>query len=152
MSMVTSSVDSIEELANKLQSDRDLASLLRESLQKAKTTASVELDRDLFEALEWPLSVPDDYIKYLTWFSKWIPQQSSNRAWTAPGTDEQQEVYDHLCHFYWLIDQEVGPNGKIVENNEWFSEWLIRYANLWGSFLDTTESFNNDPIGVTPGK
>jgi phosphatidylserine decarboxylase len=49
-----------------------------------------------------------------------------------------------LCHFYWLIDQDI--KGKIIENDKWFSEWLVDYADLWGTFLDTTESFNNEAL------
>lgn len=139
----TKSTQKIEELRANLEVDNDLANLLTESLQKAKEIADAELDRDLFKALDWPETIPL-YIAYLTEFARWIPQQSTNKAWTAPGTDEQQEVYDHLCHFYWLIDQKVGSNSKIVENNEWFSKWLIGYADAWGSFLDTTESFNQE--------
>ena len=139
----------IEELAQKLELDTDLANLLQESLEKAKAIASVELDSDLFKALDNPKGIPwpDDipsYLTYLTKFAKWKPQQSTDKAWTAPGTDEQQEVYDRLCQFYWLIDQKVGMHCKIVEENEWFSKWLIRYVNFWGSFLDTTESFNHE--------
>jgi len=127
-----------------LKADHDLANLLTESLQKAKALASAELDRDLFDALCWPETIPQ-YAAYLTGFARWIPRQSTDKAWTAPGTDEQQEPYDRLCHFYWLIDQEVGPDGnKIVQNNEWFSKWLIGYANAWGCFLNTTESFNQE--------
>ncbi|HET9258092.1 MAG TPA: phosphatidylserine decarboxylase, partial [Pseudonocardiaceae bacterium] len=74
-----------------------------------------------------------------------IPRESEDPAWA--GTDGQQEVYDRLCHFYWLIDQEVGSTPpRIVENIPWFSEWLIEYARAWGSFLDTTESFNDTTL------
>lgn len=65
-----------------------------------------------------PLDLPT-YVTYRTEFAQWIPQQSDDPAWTEPGTDEQQEVYDRLCHFYWLIDQEVGSEpGRIVENGQ----------------------------------
>jgi len=143
MTTATNSTQQIEELTAKLEVDSDLAKLLTESLQQAKAIANAELDRDLFEALPWPVNIPE-YIAYLSKFARWMPQQSTDKAWKAPGTDEQQEVYDRLCHFYWLIDQKVGPDSKIVENNEWFSKWLIGYADVWGSFLDTTESFNQE--------
>jgi len=133
----------IDELRAKLEVDNDLANLLTESLQKAKVIGETELDRDLFKALNWPETI-QQYFAYLTEFARWMPRQSTDTAWTAPGTDEQQEVYDRLCHFYWLIDQKVGSDSKIVENNEWFSQWLIGYADAWGDFLDTTESFNQE--------
>lgn len=139
------STDVIAELITKLEEDPDLAKQLTESLQLAKTVASAELEPALFKALSWPVS-EQEYVTYLREFAQWIPRQSRDEAWTAPGTDEQQEVYDRLCHFYWLIDQKIGVDGKMVENNEWFSKWLIAYADVWGSFLNTTESFNQEVL------
>jgi phosphatidylserine decarboxylase precursor len=34
----------------------------------------------------------------------------------------------------------------VVENIPWFSEWLVRYADAWGSFLDSTDSFNHEVL------
>ena len=139
----------VEELGAKLEVDNDFATLLTKSLRKARLIGKAELDRDLFKALWWPVDIPK-YLAYLTEFARWKPQQSTDKAWTDPGSDEQQEqqeqqeVYDRLCHFYWLIDQKVGRDRKIVEDNEWFSKWLVGYADVWGSFLDTTESFNQE--------
>ncbi|NNG16344.1 MAG: phosphatidylserine decarboxylase [Gemmatimonadales bacterium] len=78
----------------------------------------------------------------------WAPRQSSNPAWKTPNIPESEEssreVYDRLCHFYWLIDQKVSPNkDTIVQNIPWFSEWLVSYADAWGSYLNTTDSFND---------
>ena len=116
--------------------------LLTQSLNMARNTAREQLDPALFDALAWPTSYPE-YIAYLRDFSRWVPQQSSDPAWKNPNSDEHQEVYDRLCHFYWLIDQGVGANGSVVvEDIPWFSEWLVGYARYWGAFLDTTESFS----------
>ncbi len=140
---MTNSYLIIHELEKKLEADTSLKNTLLLSLQKAKVIGESELDTALFAALDWPESI-DSYLDYLRAFACWIPQQSKDKAWTAPGTDEQQEVYDRLCHFYWLIDQKVDNGKKIVEDNTWFSQWLIRYAAIWGDFLNTTESFNHE--------
>ncbi len=140
----TSSAEVIGQLKEKLKEDPQLRDYLLESLNQANITAQKELDAKLYKALDWPTDEAG-YLKYLTDFSTYIPQQSMDPAWTDPGTDEQQEVYDRLCHFYYLIDQPVGPDDKIiVQNIEWFSDWLITYADLWGSFLNTTDSFNDE--------
>ena len=139
----TTSQNAIDALEKKLKKDKKLNEFLLASLKLAKSVGKANLDKKLFKALDWP-TTDKKYIEYLTWFSQWIPQQSTDPAWTDPGTDEQQEVYDRLCHFYWLIDQEV--NGKILQNNDWFSEWLVDYANLWGTFLDSTDSFNQEVL------
>ncbi len=143
MDYTTASIVVVNELKNRLDQDSELANLLEESLKKARLIAEAELNPELYKALRWPEDIPS-YLEYLEWFANWPPQQSTDPVWTEPGTDEQQEVYDRLCHFYWLIDQKVGPGKRIVENDEWFSQWLIKYADAWGSFLDTTESFNDD--------
>jgi len=138
------SIGAIQRFSLKAKSDGVFNELLMASLIQAKTLGSAKLDTALFEALSWPTTL-DDYIAYLNHFATWAPQQSGDVAWEKPGTDEHQEVYDRLCHFYWLIDQEVGPgNSIIIENSHWFSDWLVDYAQAWGSFLNTTDSFNDE--------
>lgn len=140
------SAQQVDALAARAKTDEDFVALLTASLQQANTNAQAQLDPDLYKALPWPVDI-QEYVAYLTNFSHWIPQQSSDPVWLKPGTDEHQEVYDRLCHFYWLIDQEVGPDKtSIVENVPWFSEWLVNYANTWGDFLNTTDSFNQDVL------
>lgn len=129
--------------------DSDFKKLLVESLNKANDRAKnggdgqPPLDAELYAALSWPTTY-NDYVTFLVEFSQWIPQQTDCDAWLDPDTNEHQEVYDRLCHFYFLINQEVGPDNIIVQDIEWFSKWLIVYANEWGSFLNTTDSFNDD--------
>lgn len=126
-----------------------------------------KLDSTLYHALPlgdmdgWPTTF-DEYAKYLAIYSRWIPHQSDDDAWLNPDwvnpdngvIDEHREVYDYLCWFYWLIDQDLGkdlPNdksidghGTIIENVPWFSKFLEAWAGLWGSFLDTPESFSKE--------
>lgn len=142
------SEDVINDFKSQAQADIDFIALLTESLQKAQTQAQKNLDSKLYDALDWPVDF-DGYVDYLGWFAKWPPHQSTAEAWkpenVPPDKQASQEVYDRLCHFYWLIDQKVGPDSAtIVQNIPWFSDWLVDYANLWGSFLNTTESFNQD--------
>ncbi|MGL4961446.1 MAG: phosphatidylserine decarboxylase [Inquilinus sp.] len=146
MTVIDASTSKINALKSKAEGDDNFLAFLTESLRQARETAQAQLDSDLFRALPWPQDYPA-YVGYLVEFAHWIPRESSDPAWTEPGTDEQQEVYDRLCHFYWLIDQKVGPdNTTIVQNIPWFSEWLIDYARAWGSFLNTTESFNDEAL------
>ncbi len=130
--------------------DTDFVALLEKSLVAADKAAQDALDGPLYAALPycdmaWPTSF-DEYVAYLVEFAHWIPQQSTDPAWLDPTSDkgEHQEVYDHLCFFYWLIDQPVGPNGGVVQDIPWFADFLRDYANLWGDFLDTTASFSDE--------
>ena len=126
----------------------DFTCFLDQSLKQAKNLAEEALSPLLFQALDWPNNL-QEYIDYLTEFSHWIPQQSGDPAWIKPETDEHQEVYDRLCHFYWLVDQSVGLNkGTVVESIPWFSQWLATYARLWGSFLNSTDSFSQEILNT----
>ena len=142
---ISSSYDAIDILRLKLQQDKELSNLLNKSLVQAKILAAESLDPTLYQVLEWPIN-NEEYLDYLTWFARWTPNQSGSEAWKRPGHyDQNQEVYDRLCHFYWLIDQEITVEGSAikseVQNGPWFSKWLVVYANLWGSFLNTPASF-----------
>jgi len=141
MANIKNSVDVINIFVGQAAQRPEFVDLLVTSLTQAKASASKALNADLFAALDWPTSL-EAYVAYLTKFSEWVPQQSGDEIWQQAGTDEHQEVYDRLTHFYYLIDQPV-ECGIIVQNIPWFSEWLVSYADYWGSFLNTTDSFND---------
>lgn len=131
-------------------SDTDFVALLEKSLMAADEAAQGALDPALYAALpyadmEWPTTF-DAYVVFLVEFAHWIPQQSTDPAWLDPTSNigEHQEVYDHLCYFYWLIDQPVGPDGGVIQDILWFADFLVDYVGLWGDFLDTTDSFSED--------
>ncbi|HWU06732.1 MAG TPA: phosphatidylserine decarboxylase [Streptomyces sp.] len=126
--------------------DRGLGTLIEKSLRNAGELAEARLDTDLFEALDWPQSLPD-YYAYLKRFIRWVPRQSDAAAWkkSAPEQRYAREVSDRLAHFFWLIDQKVGDGRTAVaENSDSFRDWLTAFARQWGSFLDTTESFSQE--------
>lgn len=139
----TSTKDAISYITIWLMNDRKLKGLLEESINKAESQAHIKLNKNLYGVLDWPTTA-DEWITYITEFSRWIPNQSSHEGWKDPETGYSQEVYDNLCHFYFLIDQKVGPKeSTIVQNIDGFNDWLVDYANLWGDFLNTQESFND---------
>jgi phosphatidylserine decarboxylase len=138
----------IETFIHMLHENPGMRSELLDSLRVAKETASVQLDPNLYQALEWPLT-EKGYVNYLITFAMWIPQPDPESYWEQPTErDEHQEVYDRLCHFHYLIDQSH------LKDNQQFNEWLVTYSIAWGSFLDTPASFNkhilNKFIELTP--
>ncbi len=164
----------IDELRVQISKDHVLAVALKESLVLADTGAkNGQLNPDLYQALDalydgngWPTN-EDDYCRYLTAFAEVIPSENqvpSHTAWN--NNDEQngysQEIYDRLCHFYWLIDQNIQIDGEEIVlqnyvsgvNDFHFEKWLDDYANAWGDFLntpgsltpETLASFENDPM------
>lgn len=58
-----------------LDRNENLAAQLGRSVAKARELAKVDLDQDLFAALEWPRDL-DGYRSYLERFVRWVP---SNR-------------------------------------------------------------------------
>ena len=130
--------------------DSTFIAQLLESLNKANDLAKDNgLDPQIYDALPlegmngWPTTF-DEYVYYLVVYSRWIPHQSTNPAWvnpTSPIPGEHREVYDYLCWFYWLIDQEL-EDGGVLQDIPWFADFLVDWANMWGRFLDTTDSFN----------
>ena len=136
------SSDVILQLKTKVNECPKLGEAIVRSLNAAKKVSQDILQKDLYDALTWPTTM-EEYYAYLMKMSRWIPNQSGQPAWKIPGNSNggYQEVYDRLCHFYFLID---GPDGtEIAENLPWFREWLVSYAQAWGSFLDSPESFND---------
>jgi len=132
----------IESFVKKAFEDQKFNRLLLQSLQHAKQDAHNNLDSDLFAILSWPLDI-DAYCRYLIAFSQWTPKESKDAVWLIAGTNGHQEIDDRTNHFYWLIDQPVGKDeSTLVENIPWFSEWLVQYAQNWGNYLNTPDSFN----------
>ncbi|MDG3010891.1 phosphatidylserine decarboxylase [Rhodococcus sp. D2-41] len=137
----------IDRLHDVLGGDGRLAVRLELSIRKAHELARAKLDPDLFAALEWPLDLAG-YEAYLKRFVRWVPQQSGGDAWKGqggPADRYSKEVSDRLAHFFWLVDQEVGPKGGTIgKDSAAFRGWLTEFARQWGDFLDTTESFSQE--------
>ncbi|MES1956103.1 phosphatidylserine decarboxylase [Salinisphaera hydrothermalis] len=127
--------------------EQNFVALLEQSLKEARERAAEELREPLFEALTWPTDF-NGYTAYVADFLRWIPYQSDHEAWQNADSDRErhdQEVYDRLCHFFWLIDQNVGDDSSaIIENVDWFRDWLLECARDWGAFLDTPASFSEE--------
>lgn len=136
----------VRDLSALLEQEPKLAQLLEKSLVQARKCAEEDLDRELYEALDWPTEL-DGYSDYLRGFVRWIPREENGAAWKSSAPQERyaQEVSDRLAHFFWLVDQDVdGDGGAVAEGSEAFRGWLTDFARQWGSFLDTPESFDDD--------
>lgn len=130
----------ILELAYKLNHDSILYSLLEQSINKARWSAKdqgLTVFPDFDNPDIWPQNCRE-YLAYLYRFVRWVPNEKDPEL-------HNREVFDMLCHFYWLINQEV-EHDRIhyasLQQNEWFSNWLIDFAEKWGCYLDSAESFN----------
>lgn len=79
----------------------------------------------------------DDYYGWINELLYWVP--SENEA--------GREMYNRICEFYFFLDQEpvaglqneITPADQSPELTE-LSAWMVRYADAWGLWMDTTDS------------
>lgn len=145
----------LEELKTYIAQNSTFADGLLSSIQCAQKLGRENLAPELYEAFlietpyGWPTSI-DAYYRYLTWYASYVPQQSDYDGWLDGSVldynSTHQEVYDHLCHFYYLINQRLLSNGVTLQNDVWFSEWIVRYANVWGKFCNGPDSISPKTI------
>lgn len=136
----------IQQLFARCETDKVFKDLLEKSLNLANTNGARKLRPPLYRALRWP-SDSHEYVEYLEEFWQSTPVQSPGEAWTSPDNPrEQKELHNRICHFYYLIDQDLGGTQGGLQSLPWFSDWLVQYSKLWGSFLDTTDSISEESI------
>lgn len=93
----------------------------------------------------------EDYYDYIDGFIKWAPRESQA---------DSRLVYDHLVAFYFFMQypsvrqhqSPVTPGSPTSRKDLTpLSKWIVRCADAWGAYLDTTDSakevetFKNDP-------
>lgn len=146
------------ELKHQVENDEQFYIALQASLMVAQQKAWAQLEPDLYHAIDnvfggngggWP-TTPEIYLDYVEQYLVLIPNEMDDPeypdAWTSDSTQNgyNQKVYDLLCHFYWLVNQNVPTlsvtlqdytNGDFV-----FADWLREFAIDWGAFLDEEES------------
>ena len=155
----------VEQLKSILADNLEMTKSLGDSLKKAVELSKKgnpsknipPLNKDLYKAIDkefngkgWPKTV-EAYYDYLDIYVRMIPNESRDseypNAWTSDGTKNgyNQKVYDLLCQSYWLIDQE-DSEGKTMQSYPEFSNWLVSFANSWGTFLDTEASLTKESL------
>ena len=87
----------------------------------------------------------ESYLTYIDSASKLIPQQILNN----PPDLIRDQILQSICYFYFLVDQPISwtpPAGAFSNRIQYvpaFSAWMRNFANAWGSFLDTPDSFSD---------
>ena len=85
----------------------------------------------------------DDFLKFINDFVTWIPRENET------GT----MFYSKACAFYFVLDQEpivhyqnrVRPYSRQPELTP-LSQWIVRYAQQMGSFMDSPESLSEESL------
>ena len=146
------------ELKHQIENDQQFYIALQASLMVAQQKAWAQLEPDLYHALDnvfggggqgWP-TTPEIYLDYIEQYLVLIPNEMDDPeypdAWTSDSTQNgyNQKVYDLLCHFYWLVNQNVPTLTVTLQDYKHgdfvFADWLREFAVDWGQFLDTEES------------
>jgi len=79
----------------------------------------------------------EEYLDWINKFLYWIPSENFTG----------KNVYDYLCAFYFILDQEpiLSLQNKVIPYDKAqpltpLSKWMVDYAKAMGQFLDTPDS------------
>ncbi len=84
----------------------------------------------------------DDYIRYMDEYVYWVPTEDRTG----------KNVYYHICMFYFIIDlppvrDHQSPIDPASQSPwRWLSEWLIKYAQEMGVWMNSEESFSPEAL------
>ena len=115
--------------------NKDFNEQFRQSFALAHSTGLAVFD-------EYNVHSVDDYFNYMDTYVNWIPTEDRT------GTN----VFNHICLFYFIIDmppisQQQDPiDPKTTPPFRFLSDWLVRYAQDMGTWMDTPESINQAAI------
>ncbi len=93
-----------------------------------------------------PVQSLSDYYDFIDRASELIPHEVLEN----PSDITSDQILQSICYFYFLVDQplaeleEKGLYKNAIQYYEPFSSWLLNFADVWGDFLDTEESWNNE--------
>lgn len=124
-----------EKLKQLLKDNPEIKVMLEKSLEKAKSLNS--------DIVSNPAQNLESYYSYIDIASKLIPQQVLD----VPAVLIRDQILQSICYFYFLIDQPLtelenkGYYKNALQYYPPFSDWLFNFANVWGDFLDTEESW-----------
>ncbi len=134
--------EAVSELIRLMDGHPDVKALLEKSIAKA---ASVNPDRRYN-----PVQTLTEFYDFVDWNMRQLPwdvmiqQAPSEYGQSLYGRTDQGVGY-----FWFLVDQPLeelegrGYYYPTVEFVEPFASWLTTYADSWGSWLSTEESWNN---------
>ena len=136
LGVTTSHKEITNDLILLLEKNPEINDMLNESIMEAKKINPNKLTN--------PVQSIEEYYNFIDEFSQLIPQQIIEN----PKNLVFDQILQSLCYFYFLVDQPIKQldSKNLFKNNLQyyppFSDWLRKFANTWGDFLDTPESWN----------
>ncbi len=127
-----------EELIALVEENPEIGSMLEASIAEAKETNP--------DPKTNPVQSLSEYYDFIDRASELIPQDVLEN----PSDITSDQILQSICYFYFLVDQPLpelegqGLYKNTIQYYEPFSSWLRDFADAWGEFLDTEESWNNE--------
>ncbi len=93
-----------------------------------------------------PVQSLSEYYDFIDRASELLPQEILR----GPSGSVRDQMLQGICYFYFLVDQPLrelkgkGLYKNAIQYYSPFSSWLRNFANAWGTYLDTKESWNNE--------
>ncbi|MDD4653353.1 MAG: phosphatidylserine decarboxylase, partial [Methanothrix sp.] len=142
LSMIAAGEDShkaiTQDLIKLIDEQPAIGTMLEESIAKAR-----EINPDKQTN---PVQSLSEYYYFIDNASELIPQDVLD----DPANLTRDQILQSICYFYFLVDQplpELEGKGQFDNTIQYygpFSEWLRKFADSWGMFLDTKDSWNNE--------
>ena len=118
----------IKDLENQIKSTSGWGKAFDDAVKSAHDSGIVEMQS---------VTTTSDYLNKINEFLYWVPREGENG----------RDVYNRICFFYFVMNQpSVLPLQDPIEptainiKNSWLTEWLHKYADELGKYLDTPES------------
>lgn len=126
------------ELMKLLESKPKLKEILGESIKKAHQ-ANPDVKTN-------PVVNLEDYYNFIDKYSELIPRDELK----DPKNITRDRILQSICYFYFLVDQPLDSLKKqglyynAIQYQPDFSKWLVQFADAWGQFLSTSDSWSDE--------
>jgi hypothetical protein len=125
-----------QDLIDLVEQNPEIGNMLEASIAEAK---NINPDPKMN-----PVQSLSAYYDFIDSASELIPQDVLEN----PSDLTSDQILQSICYFYFLVDQPLpeledkGLYRNAIQYYEPFSSWLRNFADVWGEFLDTEESWN----------
>jgi len=158
------------DMLDKVLQDEKIKKMLELSLLKANFLALEKMDKKLYSYFDvvykqngWPIDV-NQYKAYVYQYMTSVPLESrkidivdkrvlalakklgsDKKAFYVEYTDC---VYNEICHFYWLVNQEIEIDGNTttLQSVGVFASWLKAFGLGQGVFMNTEASLTPESL------